>query len=94
VVGERGEADYLKDEHGRRLVSKLSVETLRRIAQDTGGRFFQAGSGPELEFALQSILGAERQVIGYRVGSVKRELSRYLVGLTFLAQLVVMTVRL
>jgi Ca-activated chloride channel family protein len=94
VVNERGELEYLKDEQGRRILSRLSVETLQKVAQQTGGRFFKASSGSELEFALQSILDSERQVVGYRVGSVRRDLFRYFMGMTFVSHLAVMTLRL
>ena len=94
VVNERGEREYLTDERGRQLITRLGPQTLQRVAQETGGKFFQASSGPELESALHSILDAERQVIGYHVGTIKRELYRYLVGLAFCSQLAVMTLRL
>ncbi|MCH8819781.1 MAG: hypothetical protein IIB03_05605 [Acidobacteria bacterium] len=84
---------YLEDGTGRRLVSNLTVETLEQIAQQTGGAFFQAASKRELELALEAILVAEREVTGYQIGPSRRDIFHYFVGLAFISQIVVMTLR-
>jgi hypothetical protein len=76
-----------------RLISKLTVDTLKEIALQTGGEFFQAASGAELESALESILKAEREITGYRVGSSRQAMFYYFVGFAFFSQLLVLTLR-
>ncbi len=93
LIDEEGKPGYLEDDHGVRLISKLTVDTLKEIALQTGGEFFQASSGPELESALESILKAEREITGYQVGSSRQEMFHYFVGLAFFSQLLVLTLR-
>lgn len=93
VMDESGRAGHLENGQGVPLVSKLTVETLQDIAKQTGGRFFQASSGAELEAALKSILDAEREVIGYEVGASTRELFHYFVLFAFFSFVLVMTLR-
>ena len=94
IVNDAGETEYLKDERGMPMISRLSVETLQRVAQETGGSFFRAGSGGELDFAFQEIFEAENRILGYKVRAEKRELTRYFAGLAFFSHLVVMTLRI
>ncbi|MDA2934186.1 VWA domain-containing protein [Acidobacteria bacterium AH-259-D05] len=93
LVQEDGTRGYLEDGQGVRLISKLTVDTLREIARETGGKFFRAGSGPELEEALEAIMRAEREVTGYRIGPSRRDILHYFVGFAFISQLLVMTLR-
>ena len=93
LIDEEGKPGYLEDDHGVRLVSKLTVDTLKEIALQTGGKFFQASSGVELESALESILKAEREVTGYQVGSSRQAMFYYFVGGAFFSQLLVLTLR-
>jgi len=93
LIDEDGSRGYLEDGTGRRLVSNLTVDTLEQIAQQTGGAFFQATSGQELEVALEAIMIAEREVTGYQIGPSRREIFNYFVGLAFISQIVVMTLR-
>ena len=93
LVDEEGTRGYLEDGTGRRLVSNLTIDTLEQIAQQTGGTFFRATSGRDLELALEAILIAEREVTGYQVGPSRRNIFHYFVGLAFILQIVVMTLR-
>ena len=93
LVEEGGARGYLEDDAGVPLTSLLMVDTLREIADETGGNFFQAASGPELEEALLSILRSEREVLGYRVGLSRWEIFDYFVGLALFSQVVAMVLR-
>ena len=93
LVNEDGTPGYLEDGTGRRLVSSLTADTLEAVAQQTGGTFYQATSGRELESALEAILIAEREVTGYQIGPSRRDILHFFVGLAFISQILVMTLR-
>ena len=93
LVNEDGTRGYLEDGTGRRLVSNLTADTLKAVAQQTGGTFFQATSGRELELALEAVLIAEREVTGYQIGPSRTDIFHYFVGLAFISQIAMMTLR-
>ncbi len=93
LVNEDGTQGYLEDGTGRRLVSSLTVDTLEEVAERTGGSFYQATSGQELESALEAILIAEREVTGYQIGPSRKDILHFFVGLAFVSQILVMTLR-
>lgn len=75
-----GKMQYLEDSHGLRIVSRLNEETLRRIAQETGGRYYRSFEGSEIGPALQEILAREHEVVGYRKQSDWMDLYRPLIS--------------
>ena len=93
LVNEDGTRGYLEDGSGGRLVSTLTVDTLQEVARQTGGTFYQAASGQELESALEAIMIAEREVTGYQIGPSRRDILHYFVALAFISQMAVMTLR-
>ncbi|MEE8348640.1 MAG: VWA domain-containing protein [Acidobacteriota bacterium] len=93
LVNEDGTRGYLEDGSGGRLRSNLIVDTLQEIAEQTGGTFYQTSSGRELEMALEAIMIAEREVTGYQIGPSRRDIFHYFVGLAFISQIAVMTLR-
>ncbi|MBI4444876.1 MAG: VWA domain-containing protein [Acidobacteria bacterium] len=88
-----GKQDYLRDENGVFLRSKAQPQTLQMVARQTGGKFFQASSGLQLQAALKSILGVDPIVIGYDLASRRRSLYAPFLALALFFQAVLMLLR-
>ena len=61
VLNERGEvSDYVRDESGQPVVSRLDEETLSELALTTGGKYFRvSGQDEEIEGIGTLIMGME-----------------------------------
>ncbi len=59
--GDRGVVDYKKDDKGEVVLTRLDEETLKTIAEKTGGRYFRAGpGGRSVRAILSEIAGLEK----------------------------------
>lgn len=61
-----GAVDYLQDEEGNPLTTRLDETTLRLVASMTGGSFFRSTTGSELPGFLQRIVSGEQRQVGWR----------------------------
>lgn len=59
--------NFLLDERGMPLMTRLNERTLQAIAEATGGQYFHSASGGELKAALDDIANRERRVVGWRL---------------------------
>ncbi len=59
--------NFLLDESGMPLLTRLNERTLQAIAEATGGQYFRSTSGGELKAALDDIANRERRVVGWRL---------------------------
>jgi Ca-activated chloride channel family protein len=62
---EQGRQVYLKDDKGRRIITRFDDKTLQWIAQKTGGKFQRSWTGFEIEKAFSEIVLKEREVTGF-----------------------------
>jgi Ca-activated chloride channel family protein len=76
VPGENGDAGYLEDEAGNRIMTHFNEKTLRSIAEQTGGRFYRALTGQELEGIFQHIAVREREIETFRKTAVRHDVYR------------------
>lgn len=86
----RAETTYLEDEQGRPLTTQFDPATLRRLAGDSGGRYFASTTGRELLPALREIVDAERRQVGWKDTSGERGAHRPLLLAAALAVVVLM----
>lgn len=63
--GEPGKANYLVVE-GKTVTTQFRDATMRRVAEQTGGRFYRSSTGQGLSSVLSDIWLAEREVRGYQ----------------------------
>ncbi len=65
-IGERdGKTEYLTGKEGRRILTTFNEETLRRVAEKTGGRYYRARTGMEMSQAFADIFLKTREVESY-----------------------------
>lgn len=74
VAWSDGRPEYLKDERGQMILSRLDDRRLRTIAEETGGAHFRAVSGAALTPIFAQIARQEREIQGYRPVTEYREL--------------------
>jgi Ca-activated chloride channel family protein len=74
---------FLKDDAGRRVMTKFEEAALVRIAATTGGRYVRSTSGAELGRALTDLVNRERRIVGWRSSTEYRDL--YPLGLAVAA---------
>ncbi|HMB00258.1 MAG TPA: VWA domain-containing protein [Spirochaetota bacterium] len=86
-VKEKGTTvDYLKDKHGKVVMSKLDEFTLQQIAEKTGGEYYYSQFGDfELEHIYNQLQSMEKEKLG--VKSIENYKNRYhifiLLGIIF-----------
>jgi Ca-activated chloride channel homolog len=68
------EPTYLRDDAGRRVMTKFEEGTLRRVAATTGGRFVRSTTGTELARAIADVAKGERRLVGWRTTTEYRDL--------------------
>jgi len=62
VPGENGGTEFVKDENGQNVKSKLDEDRLRKIAESTGGFYVHLQSGPtEMKQIIQDGLGKMKE---------------------------------
>jgi Ca-activated chloride channel family protein len=76
VPREGGGAALLQDEQGRPLLSRFDEKTLRRIASETGGRYFRSSTGGELLGAMREVVKQERKLQGWKSSTDYRDVHR------------------
>jgi Ca-activated chloride channel family protein len=76
LPAERGVPAFLKDENGSLVKTRFVETTLRRIADETGGRYVRSVSGGELAEAMAHVVERERKVIGWTVATTYRDIYR------------------
>lgn len=74
VAFSDGRPEYLKDERGQAILSRLDERSLRAIAEETGGTHFRVVSGAELAPIFTQIARQEREIQGYRPVTEYRDL--------------------
>lgn len=63
---ENGAVLYLEDEQGNKIVSRFDGETLRQLAEETGGKTYRTFTGHELERVIAEIVLQERSIEGLK----------------------------
>ncbi len=63
---KEGQARYLLDGKGNRIISHLDERTLRWIAQETGGGAYRSITGEEMWGSLARIIEEEREIQGFK----------------------------
>ncbi len=83
--GLNGEVDqYLTyDDGGDRLVSSAEDQTLRQIAEISGGRFVRGENDDQVDQMLKEILIQGRPIAGYSADPVREDLYRYFLAAAF-----------
>jgi len=76
---EVGKAGYLEEQE---LGVKYDEHSLKYLAETTGGKYFKAEKGNELDFILQEI------ITGSKLGKIPYDLSSKLLGVTILLVLI------
>ena len=77
VPGENGGTDFVKDESGENVKSRLDEERLRKIAESTGGFYLHLGSGLEemQQIARDGLAQMKEQDIDAKIS--RRPIERY-----------------
>ena len=75
IAGKYGEVKYLTIS-GQVVTTRFVDNTLRKIANLTGGNFYGSLTGTQLQSAMSDILETERQVIGYKLSIEYRDVYR------------------
>lgn len=83
IAEERGRIKYLEDDNGNPITSTFDEATLRRVASETGGRYYRAFTGEELEHIFAEIFLKERDIQGFKRVSQPLELYRHLLLAAF-----------
>jgi Ca-activated chloride channel homolog len=83
--GLNGEVDqYLTyDDGGDRLVSSAEDQTLRQIAEISGGRFVRGENDDQVDQMLKEILIQGRPIAGYSANPVREDLYQYFLAAAF-----------
>ena len=76
ISTESGAPSFLQDENGSLVKTRFVETTLRRIADQTGGRYFRSATGEELADAMKRVTERERKVIGWTVSTEYRDIYR------------------
>ncbi len=66
IAWEKGQAQYLLDGKGERVISHLDEGALRWLANETGGSAYRAITGEELPQILARIIDTEREIQGFK----------------------------
>jgi Ca-activated chloride channel family protein len=66
ISEENGVIEYLEDDGGNQIVTRFNEKTLRMIAEQSGGRFYRAFTGQELEGIFNNISVREREIEGFK----------------------------
>lgn len=66
IAAEGGTVEYLEDAGGNRILSRFNEKTLRMIADESGGKFYRAFTGRELEGIFHHIAVREREIEGFK----------------------------
>jgi Ca-activated chloride channel family protein len=66
IATENGKTRYLEDQGGQRIVSRFNEETLRWVAEVTGGNAYRSFTGLELESIFSDIVLEEREIDGFK----------------------------
>lgn len=87
-----GEGNYVTDEEGEPVVSRVRSDTLRRLAEETGGRYFSFVEGGSLADLLSTLREHHLSVSadGLRTVSVERYQTFLILALLFLALYVIL----
>lgn len=73
-VGERnGETQYLKGANGQPILTTFDESTLQDVAERSGGRYYRARTGMEMDQAFNDIFVRAREITGYRRENESRE---------------------
>ncbi|MBI4488216.1 MAG: VWA domain-containing protein [Deltaproteobacteria bacterium] len=66
IAWEDGKISYLEDQKGNKILSRFDENTLRRVAEATGGNAYRSFTGQELESAFAEIVLKERDIEGFK----------------------------
>jgi Ca-activated chloride channel family protein len=73
-VGERnGKTQYLNGADGRPILTTFDESTLQEVAERTGGRYYRARTGMEMDQAFNDIFVKAREITGYRRANESHE---------------------
>jgi Ca-activated chloride channel family protein len=60
-----GTEEFLRGDDGRLLHARFAENTMRQIAQTTGGRYYRSKTGSDLADAIEEVVSRERRLVGY-----------------------------
>lgn len=66
VGKENGAMRYLEDEKGNQIITRFDEGTLRRVAEESGGKAYRSFTGQELERIITEIVLKERAIEGLK----------------------------
>jgi Ca-activated chloride channel family protein len=73
-VGEQnGREQYLTGDNGQPILTTFDESTLEEIAEQSGGRYYRARTGMEMDQAFNDIFVRAREIEGYREVSESRD---------------------
>jgi Ca-activated chloride channel family protein len=85
-----GGPSFLHDENGNLVTTRFVETTLRRMADQTGGRYFRSASGGELAEAMERVAERERKIVGWTVSTEYRDFYRECLGAAAVALLILL----
>ena len=85
IVDADGREDVLQDESGRPVQTAFDESTLRRVAAETGGRYFRSTTGGELAAAVDEVLAGEARILGWRTTTEYRDVYPFSLAVAALA---------
>jgi len=71
------------DDGGDRLVSSAEDQTLRQIAEISGGRFVRGENDDQVDQMLREILIQGRPIAGYSAAPIREDLYQYFLAAAF-----------
>jgi Ca-activated chloride channel homolog len=74
---------YLTEDDGERLVSRAEDQTMREIAEVSGGQFVRGENDQQVDGVMQDILIHGRPISGYNANPIREDLYRYFLGAAF-----------
>jgi Ca-activated chloride channel homolog len=84
VYGPNGRKDYMRDEFGHVLIDKADFTALKKMAEITGGRYFQAKDASTLKDIYDEISHMEKKELTVKRTRGYRELFPYPAGAGFI----------
>jgi len=88
VAEENGKVQYMTGPNGMPLLTTFDESTLREIADRSGGRYYPARTGLEMNLAFSDIFLKTREIAGYRQVRETREYYPFLLVAAFVLFLV------
>jgi Ca-activated chloride channel family protein len=83
IAWEKGQARYLLDGKGERIISHLDEGALRWLANETSGGAYRAVTGDELPQIMARIIDTEREIQGFKQQVDYRDLHQELLFAAF-----------